>query len=87
MTPEVIVARLLRPKFIEEYKERIRAKLHVREGVVGYAIEIVRELHGEEYQYVGWVSMQMLATNSIWVADQWSMCDRAFAATIKEISH
>lgn len=87
MTPEQITARLFRSKFMDEFKERIRARMHVRDGVVGYAIEIVRELHGEEYQYVGWVSMQMLATDDIWVADQWSMCDRAFAATIKEISH
>lgn len=87
MTPDTITARLIRPKYIQEFKERIRSQIQTRDGVVGYAIEIVREIMGQEYQYVGWVSMKLVQTDPVWIADQWAMCDRAFATTMKRIAH
>ncbi len=87
MTPDIIRGRLFRPRMLDEFKERIRVKGHVRDGMMGFAIEVVRELHGQEYQYVGWVSAEFMAKDQVWVADQWAMCDRAFEATIKEIAN
>ena len=64
--------------------EQIRVQLHMRGGVMGYAIEVTREIFGEEYSYVGWLSMQAFKLEP-WPIDQRHMIDRCFAATVRDV--
>lgn len=77
---EEIIARAVR-KFDDE---QIRVHLHGRDGVMGYAIEVTREIFGEEHSYVGWISMQAFKLEP-WPIDQRHMIDRAFAATVQDV--
>jgi len=66
--------------------EQIRVQLQPRNLIMGYAIEVTRELKGEEYSYYGWVSAKVVQTNcEPWPQDQRQMIERAFQTTIKEI--
>ncbi len=77
---ESIIERAVR-KFPEE---QIRVQLYMRDGIMGYAIEVVREILGEEYVYVGWISMKAFKLEP-WPIDQRHMIDRAFAATVTDV--
>lgn len=68
--------------------ERIRVRAQKINGKRGFAIEIIRLINEEEYQYVGWVSSKTVNENKTpWVLDQKSMCNMAFNASIAEISN
>lgn len=64
--------------------EQIRVQLQPRGIAMGYAIEVTRLIFGEEYSYVGWISMQAFKLEP-WPIDQRHMIDRAFAATVRDI--
>lgn len=63
--------------------ERIRVQLYMNQGVMGYAIEVVREIMGIEFEYVGWMSMKAFKLEP-WPIDQRHMIDRAFALAVKD---
>lgn len=66
--------------------EQIRVQRQPRDMVMGFAIEVTRELLGDEYSYVGWVSVKVIQTNSQpWRVDQREMIERAFAETMKDL--
>jgi hypothetical protein len=65
-------------------EEQIRVQLHRRDGVDGYAVEVTRLIFGEEYSYVGWISMQAFKLEP-WPIDQRHMIDKAFQETYREI--
>lgn len=65
-------------------EEQIRVQLYMREGVMGYAVEVTREIFGEEYSYTGWISMKAFKLEP-WPIDQRHMIDRAFEATVRDV--
>jgi hypothetical protein len=64
--------------------EQIRVQPYSRDGVAGYAIEVTREIFGEEYSYHGWISMQAFKLEP-WPVDQRHMIDRAFVAALQDV--
>lgn len=65
--------------------EVVKAEFKMHKGVAGYAIEVSREIMGEEYVYDGWVSAKVVMTDcEPWPADQRHMIDRAFQLAIQD---
>lgn len=77
---ESIIERAVR-KFDDE---QILVQLHMRNGVMGYALRVTRLIFDEEYSYTGWVSMQAFRLQP-WPIDQRHMIDRAFAASVQDV--
>ena len=67
--------------------ERIRVMFQPKNNVMGYAIEIIRELAGADYVYIGWVDAKVVRENTKpWALNQKIMCDNAFKAAINEVT-
>jgi hypothetical protein len=64
--------------------EQIRVQAQSRDIRMGYAIEVTREIFGEEYSYHGWISMLAFKSEP-WPIDQRHMIDRAFQLAVKDV--